>query len=462
MNTSVRTRIAPSPTGEGLHIGNLYTGLINFAVARKHKGSFIIRIEDTDRERFIKGSEEKILASLKSFNLTHDEGPDNGGSYAPYRQSERLEVYQKYVKELVQKGHAYYCFCTKERLDEMRKMQAEKKQMPKYDRHCLTEATNSEERIKNGDKVVVRMRIPENREIVFNDIIHGEIKIKSDQLDDQVILKSDGYPTYHLGVVVDDYLMKITHVIRAEEWISSTPKHVLLYEAFGWDLPIFAHVPILRNPDRSKLSKRKNPVWASWYLKEGYLPEAMLNYLSLMGWSHPEEKEIFLLNEFIEVFELKDIKSVGPIFDLQKLSWMNGTYIRNMTDDELSEKLIQYDPSLSNLLESERGKTLISFAKTRMKTLKEFKELVSDPKDYSFSDDEKELGNVLYEELLSLSPWEKETILTSLKAFSVRANVSMKTVYLLLTGKKQGLPLPETLELFGKEESLKLLKQRIA
>lgn len=333
--------------------------------------------------------------------------------------------------------------------------------MPKYDRHCLT-IKNVAERLTGTEPRVVRMRIPENREIVFNDAIHGEIKIKSDQLDDQVILKSDGYPTYHLGVVVDDYVMQITHVIRAEEWISSTPKHVLLYEAFGWEVPIFAHVPILRNLDRSKLSKRKNPVWVSWYLEEGYLPEAVLNYLALMGWSHPEGKEVFSLEEFIQVFDVKDIKPVGPIFDLEKLGWMNKQYIHAMSDDVLSERLLAFDPSLRDILGSEKGSVLVSLAKTRMKTLKDFKELVSDPMAHTFSNEEKELGHMLFEELSTVVPWEKDTILTSLKAFSVKANVSMKVIYLLLTGKQQGLPLPETLALFGKEDSLAALQKRVS
>ena len=312
----VRTRIAPSPTGEDIHIGNLYTALINWAWAKKHKGKFIIRIEDTDQERLVKGSEEKILQTIKEYGLNYDESTDIGGQYGSYRQSERLSVYKKYADELIKKKAAYYCTCTKERLAELRAAQQKQKQIPKYDKHCLTKQKEVKEEIKKGKSYVVRLNVPNNREIKFNDLIRGEIKIMSDNLDDQVLMKSDGFPTYHLAVVVDDYLMKISHIIRAEEWLSSTPKHILLFEAFGWDLPIFAHVPILRNPDRSKLSKRKNPVWASWYLKQGYLPEAVLNYLALMGWSHPEQKEIFSLDEFVKVFDLKDIKSSGPAFDI--------------------------------------------------------------------------------------------------------------------------------------------------
>ncbi len=335
----VRVRIAPSPTGEDLHIGNVYTGLINWVFAKKHNGKFIIRIEDTDRHRFVEGSEEKILNTLKKFGISYDEGPDIGGPFAPYRQSERLEIYKKHAKELVDSEKAYYCFCSEERLEDMRKAQMAKKQAPKYDRYCLHNTTNAKERVSNGEKFVVRLLIPENREIAFTDLIRGKIIVKSNQLDDQVLVKSDGYPTYHMGVVVDDYLMKISHIIRAEEWIPSTPKHVLLYEAFGWELPVFAHLPILRNPDRSKLSKRKNPVWASWYFDQGFLPEAILNFLALLGWSHPEEKEIFSMDEFSALFELEDVKPVGPIFDLGKLRWMNGAYIRAMENNELVKRL---------------------------------------------------------------------------------------------------------------------------
>ena len=340
----IRTRIAPSPTGQDIHIGNLYTALINWAFAKKNNCKFIVRIEDTDRTRYLKGAEEKILNSLNNYGITASESPKVGGPYSPYRQSERLAIYKKYVQELIKKGAAYYCFCTRDRLDEVRKKQILEKKIPKYDRYCLKHtACNTEGAIYEGNKpYVIRLKIPDNRKIVFKDAARGEIKFNSKDLDDQILLKSDGYPTYHLAVVVDDYLMKISHVIRAEEWIASTPKHVILYEAFGWPLPIFAHLPILRNPDRSKLSKRKNPVWASWYLTYGILPEAMLNYLSLMGWSHPQQKEIFSTEEFIKVFDLKDIKAIGPVFDLTKLEWMNGEYLRKTQSSKLKAQIYEF------------------------------------------------------------------------------------------------------------------------
>lgn len=370
---NVRTRIAPSPTGDDIHIGNLYTALINYAVARKAKGQFIIRIEDTDRTRFREGAEQRILESIKAFGLLYDEGPDRGGPYAPYRQSERLEIYKKHALELVEKGSAYYCVCTRERLESLKAEQLKEKRQTRYDKHCLNHQGEAVEHVKSGTSYVIRLNVPANQPIKFNDLIRGEISIPSSEVDDQVLLKSDGYPTYHLGVVVDDHLMEISHIIRAEEWISSTPKHVLLYQSFGWELPIFAHVPILRNPDRSKLSKRKNPVWASWYLEEGFLQEAVLNYLALMGWSHPEEKEIFSLDEFIDTFDLHDVNPVGPVFDIIKLTWMNQQYIMNTSDDMLIERLKAFykddKESLEVLDNTATIGLLIGLAKTRMKTL---------------------------------------------------------------------------------------------
>jgi glutamyl-tRNA synthetase len=271
----VRTRIAPSPTGKDLHIGNLYTALINWAFAKKNKGKFIVRIEDTDRQRLVLGAEQQILKTLKDFGLEPDEDPEKGGPFSPYRQSERIEIYQKYAHQLVEKGFAYYCTCSKERLEKLRKEQQEKKQIPRYDGHCRNLNLSRVDLENKKIPYVVRLKVPKDKKITVYDLIRGEIVFNSNNIDDQILLKSDGFPTYHLAVVIDDHLMQISHVIRAEEWLSSTPKHILLYQAFNWPLPVFCHLPILRNPNRSKLSKRKNPVWASWYLKEGFLPEAV-------------------------------------------------------------------------------------------------------------------------------------------------------------------------------------------
>lgn len=460
MNKIVRTRIPPSPTGEDLHIGNLYTALINFAVARKNNGRFIVRIEDTDRERLVKGSEDKVLSTLKAYGIKYDEGPDVGGPFAPYRQSDRLEIYKKYAKELIEKGNAYYCFCSKERLDELRKKQTERKLIPRYDKHCLT-VHSSQFTIHSGKPYVIRLNVRPDKTIFFNDLIRGEIKFDSNTIDDQVLIKSDGYPTYHLAVVVDDHLMEISHVIRGEDWISSTPKHVILYESFGWETPIFVHTPLLRNPDHSKLSKRKNPVWSSWYLEQGYLPEAVLNYLALMGWSHPEQKEIFSLDEFIRVFDLKDVKPVGPIFDLEKLQWMNGEYIRRMTVNELSEKFkVQpFDSAQgkSSKLTKELVERIIPIAQTRMKTLRDFDTLVMpffDKVDFNLNEKEIEIARMLVQEFSKAEEWTSEKILEVVKAVLKTKQVRMPVLYKILIGRESGLPIAEMLEILGKEKTI--------
>ncbi|OGK08920.1 glutamate--tRNA ligase [Candidatus Roizmanbacteria bacterium RIFCSPHIGHO2_01_FULL_35_10] len=461
----VRTRIAPSPTGEDIHIGNLYTALINWAWAKKHKGKFIIRIEDTDQERLVKGSEEKILQTIKEYGLNYDESTDIGGQYGSYRQSERLSVYKKYADELIKKKAAYYCTCTKERLAELRAAQQKQKQIPKYDKHCLTKQKEVKEEIKKGKSYVVRLNVPNNREIKFNDLIRGEIKIMSDNLDDQVLMKSDGFPTYHLAVVVDDYLMKISHIIRAEEWLSSTPKHILLFEAFGWDLPIFAHVPILRNPDRSKLSKRKNPVWASWYLKQGYLPEAVLNYLALMGWSHPEQKEIFSLDEFVKVFDLKDIKSSGPAFDIVKLEWMNGQYIRKLP---ISNFQLLINNFYGNKLDRDLIAKTSSLVQERMKKLSDYMFLCefffNKPEGYEIDlSGKKDLLKKMHESLSKVVDWKADEIGKTMQDLTKKEEVKAGEFFMILrvamAGKKISPPLNDSMEILGKEECLTRLKK---
>ncbi|OGK57104.1 glutamate--tRNA ligase [Candidatus Roizmanbacteria bacterium RIFCSPLOWO2_02_FULL_38_10] len=458
----VRTRIAPSPTGEDLHIGNLYTALINWVVAKKNNGKFIVRIEDTDRSRLIKGSEDRILSTLKSFGLNPDESPLKMADFGPYRQSERLEIYKKYVDLLIEKGAAYRCFCSKERLVELRNKQQAEKKVPKYDKHCLRQVTSNK-------SYVIRLNVPENKEIVFEDIIRGEIKFNSNDIDDQVLIKSDGYPTYHLAVVIDDYLMKISHVIRAEEWISSTPKHILIYEALGWEKPIFAHLPILRNPDKSKLSKRKNPVWASWYLNEGYLPEAILNYLSLMGWSHPEQNEIFSLDEFVKVFELKDVLSVGPVFDVRKLEWMNGEYIRAM-------EIRQLEDSIFNFHKGKYSKELIKktspLVQERIKTLKEYDEycefFIQKPTKYDVNlTNYQNMLSVVSRQLSAVSEadWHADKIGKVMQLVATELKMKNSEFFMILrvaiTGKKISPPLNDSMEILGKEECLERIKSII-
>ncbi len=461
----VRVRIAPSPTGKDLHIGNLYTALINWAFARKNKGNFIIRIEDTDRTRYLKGAEKKILESLKAYGLDYDEGPDKKGAYGPYRQSERLDLYQKYAEALVKKGKAYYCTCSPARLEQLRKEQQQKKQLPKYDRYCLRRQKETIKAIKAGKKFVIRLQIPDGKKISFQDIIRGKISFPSKDIDDQVLLKSDGYPTYHLGVVVDDHLMAISHIIRGEEWISSTPKHILLYRALDWQTPIYCHTPLLRNPDRSKLSKRKNPVWSSWYLNQGYLPQAVLNYLCLMGWSHPEEKTIFSLSEFIKYFDLKNISPAGPIFDLRKLDYVNSVYIRQLSDQKLTQAL---KPFTKKPLSAK----IIPLLKERITKLSEAKDLVIFlnklpvyKKDLFKGKQAKSQLLAVSSQLSKIKSWVKDDIYQTVKKVFEKGKYHKKefypNLYLAIEGKPQGLPVFESMEILGKKETLKRLKNTL-
>ncbi len=464
----VRTRIPPSPTGEDLHIGSVYTALINYTFAKKHGGEFIVRIEDTDRARLVKGAEERFLQTLKDFGLMYDEGPDVEGPVGPYRQSERLDIYQRYVKELVEQGKAYYCVCTKDRLDKLRDAQQKKKEIPKYDKHCLEKQEEVKKKVESGELHVIRLNVEPHVEVVFTDLIRGEITINTDNLDDQVLMKSDGYPTYHLAVVIDDHFMKISHIIRGEEWISSTPKHVLLYDAFGWEKPFFAHLPLLRNPDKSKLSKRKNPVWASWYLAQGFLPGAILNYLSLMGWSHPQQKEIFDLEEFMHVFDLKDMKPVGPAFDPIKLEWMNGMYIRQTENDALVKLLIRYyDVYKKRDLHEELVVKTIALVKERIKKLSDYYPLAEcffeRPQKHELDlKKHKDLVQKMNSSLMKISDWTAANIGQVLQDLAQQEGMKNSEFFMIarvaVTGKKISPPLNESMELLGKDECLARLK----
>ncbi|EAQ64615.1 glutamyl-tRNA synthetase [Marinomonas sp. MED121] len=326
--SEIRTRIAPSPTGDP-HVGTAYIALFNMAFARKMGGKFILRIEDTDQTRSTPESEKMILDALRWLGLDWAEGPDVGGEYGPYRQSERGDIYTEYAKELVQKGHAFYAFETAEELDQMRNEQRENGLQPKYDGRALNLSdAEVQAKLDAGVPYVIRMKIPEEGICRVQDMLRGEIEIDWAQVDMQVLLKADGMPTYHLANVVDDHLMKITHVIRGEEWINSAPKHILLYQYFGWDMPTLCHMPLLRNPDKSKLSKRKNPTSILYYQRMGYLAEAVVNYLGRMGWSMPDEREKFSLDDMIEHFDIQRVSLGGPVFDVEKLSWLNGLWIR--------------------------------------------------------------------------------------------------------------------------------------
>ena len=461
----VRTRIAPSPTGQDVHVGSVTTALMNYAWAKKNNGQFIIRIEDTDRARIIEGGEEQILKTLKRIGLIADESPEVGGSYAPYKQSERLDIYQKYAEELITKGKAYYCTCSQERLIKMRKEQQARKQIPKYDRLCLSNQNEIIKQIKEKNlSHVIRLLIP-NGQIKFNDVVRGKIMIDTKNLDDQVLLKSDGFPTYHLGVVVDDYLMKITHVIRGEEWLPSTPKHIILYQAFGWELPVFVHISLLRNPDRSKLSKRKNPVWTSYYLDQGIFPEALLNYLALMGWSHPEGKEIFPLTEYIKVFDIKDIQKTAPVFDPVKLEWMNSVYIREMKNEKLKIKICEF---LKNKYSKDLIDKTIPLIKERIKKLSDYLPLCEfffkAPNKYEVNiSSKKDFFGKVHTELEKVTDWKTDSIGKSLinlaKKLGIKNSQFFADMRMAITGIKISPPLNESMEILGKKECLNRIKK---
>ena len=344
MNKEVRVRFAPSPTGY-LHLGGLRTALFNYLFARHNNGKFILRIEDTDQSRKVEGAVENLINILNEMGLNYDEGPVIGGEFGPYFQSERLDIYKKYCDELLVNGHAYYAFETAEELDEMRKVQQMQGKQTMYDRRARVLTENEvKEKLASGVPYVIRLKVPLDTEIKFTDIIRGNVKIETNLVDDQVLLKSDGFPTYHLANVIDDHLMKITHIIRGEEWLTSVPKHIILYNAFGWEVPQMAHVPLILNPDKSKLSKRQGDVATEDYLKKGYLKEALLNFMTLLGWNpgEGEEKEIFSKDELIELFTIERVNSAGAVFNVEKLNWMNGEYIKNYDIDKLTELVIPY------------------------------------------------------------------------------------------------------------------------
>ncbi|GAA3699890.1 glutamate--tRNA ligase [Terrabacter ginsenosidimutans] len=382
----VRTRVAPSPTGDP-HVGTAYMSLFNLAFTRQQGGQFVLRVEDTDRARFREDSEAQLYDTLAWLGLHWDEGPDLGGPFAPYRQSERLDTYRPYVERLLEDGHAYYCWCSTERLAQMREIQQKTKQPTGYDRLCVGKTREERAALPGfSETPVVRMLVPDDVPLVFDDVIRG--KVSAPRPDDQVILKADGFPTYHLAVVVDDHLMGITHVVRGEEWISSTPKHILLYRWLGLEAPKFAHMPLLRNTDKSKISKRKNPAARlTWFREQGYLPEALVNFLALLAYPPQQDAEgtdveVFTFDDFSRTFDWAKVNPIGPIFDLKKLDWLNGVYIRSLDVGEFASRLLPYlvaDEILDetqSLGELARLKAVAELIQTRMAHLTEAPALV--------------------------------------------------------------------------------------
>jgi glutamyl-tRNA synthetase len=469
----VRVRIAPSPTGDP-HVGTAYIGLINFIYARQRGGKFVLRIEDTDRARFVATSEQEIFNSLRWLGLTWDEGPDVGGPYGPYRQSERTEIYREHCDLLLANGTAYRCFCTAEELEAVRKQQTAAKLPPRYPGTCRhLSLDKSEANLAAGKPFVVRMAVPPHAgdattSTTFRDELRGNITFEHTNVDDQVLMKSDGFPTYHLANVVDDHLMRITDVIRAEEWISSTPKHVLLYRAFDWQLPRFWHMPLLRNLDKSKISKRKNPVSLIYYRQAGFLPEAMINFLGLMGGGMPEGSgpvaEKFSLAEMVERFDVKNIRLGGPVFDLTKLKWLNGEYVRALAPEDF------YAALRSTILSDAYLSEIASLVQTRVETLGEFGNLThfffADailPTAEVFVPKKRTLEETLAfaaEQLtvLEATEWTKEALEPALKKLGEEKQWAVKENFMLLrailTGSTMSPPLLESMVVFGKARSL--------
>ncbi|HMA37876.1 MAG TPA: glutamate--tRNA ligase [Chloroflexia bacterium] len=464
-----RTRVAPSPTGDP-HVGTAYQSLFSYALARQTGGQFILRMEDTDQVRYDPHSEQRIFDALRWAGLRYDEGPDVGGPHAPYRQSERLPIYKAHAEMLVAAGHAYYCFCTPERLAAMRKEQEARKEPPRYDRHCLAlPPAEVQTRLAAGERHVVRMHMPDTGVTTFTDLVRGEISFENRLIDDQVLMKSDGFPTYHLAVVVDDHLMQVTHIMRGEEWISSTPKHILLYQFFGWDLPVYAHTPLLLNDDRSKISKRKSPdkTRLEGFRERGFLPEALLNFLALLGWSHPDGQEIFSLAEFVRVFSPERVLKSGSVFDMNKLIWMNGHYIRTLAVDELAERLqpyTRYTPA--------QVREVLPVLQDRLKLLGEFDDLAAfffaAPQYDRALFSSKQFDSAALSTHLAAArawhaalpwPWDKEAWEAGIRQLAEeRSFKKAGDLFMLLrvavTGRKESPPLYDTMILLGREQTL--------
>ncbi|MFH0929946.1 MAG: glutamate--tRNA ligase [Candidatus Moraniibacteriota bacterium] len=487
MNSKSRVRFAPSPTGY-LHIGGLRTALYNFLYAKKTKGEYFLRIEDTDQKRFVPGAIEKLLESLKWAGLMHGEGVllDKSGNIAekgefgPYIQSKRVEIYQKYAYELVKEGKAYYCFCAPERLDSLRAVQEKAKLAPAYDKLCLKTLAleDAKKRIASGEKYVIRFDVPETGETEFEDAVRGKMKFVNKNLDDYVLLKSDGFPTYHLAHVIDDYLMQTTLVIRGEEWLPSTPKHILLFEAFGWEAPQYAHLSTILNKDtKKKLSKRDGDASVEDFRAKGYLPEAVVNFIALLGWNPKTEKEIFTLSELAEEFDVAKLNKAGAIFDLEKLDWMNGLYIREKEIKELADLCRPYLEKYEENLTDEYLEKIVIVERERMKKLSDIAENtefyfsvpVSDAKILKWKDmtddDLQESLNKSLEIVASVAEndWVLDNIKNKLMAVADPKNRGelLWPLRVALTGKEKSPSPWEVAWAIGKEESIKRINTAI-
>jgi glutamyl-tRNA synthetase len=478
-----RVRVAPSPTGDP-HVGTAYIALFNLCYARKTGGQFVLRIEDTDRARSTPESEQAIFDALHWLGLDYDEGPDVGGPHGPYRQSERLDIYEAEIQKLIGSGHAYVCFCSAERLTEVRAKQRALKQSMRYDRHCRDmDPSEAARRVAAGETHVVRLAVPIDGETTFTDRLRGPITFANTEIDDQVLLKSDGFPTYHLASVVDDHRMGITHVCRAEEWITSTPKHVLLYEAFGWQMPEFIHVSLLRNTDKSKISKRKNPTSLGWYREQGYLGEALLNFLGNMGYSMPDGREIFSFDEMVADFSWDRLTTTGPVFDLEKLAWLNGEYLRAMSPEEFARRAREAGVVPEEFAEEK----FLAAAPMFQQRVKTFAEL-PDHTEYFLREQTYEADDLLPRKkpgrpptrtaeeatavlkgviacLESATDWTASGMEDALRAFCETCLWKTRELFMTLrvavTGRTVSTPLFETMEILGRQESMARLAHAV-
>ena len=482
----IRDRFAPSPTGN-VHVGSLRTALYNYLFAKKNNGQFLLRLEDTDRSRYEEGAVENLLNALMVTGVVPDEGlfEEDGkivqrGDCGPYIQSERLDIYKKYIDHLLENGQASYCFCTKERLDEVREKQKAAGETPRYDGHCRNLPKEEvEARVAAGEPYVIRLKLPEDHVVAFDDAVRGRIEINTNDLDDQVLIKTDGFPTYHFAVVIDDHLMGITHVIRGEEWLPSTPKHVYLYECFGWEQPQYVHLSNILNDDHKKLSKRQGDVSVGDFLKKGYLPEALVNFLALLGWSPENEQEIFSMDELIEAFDLSRINKSGAVFDRAKLDWMNAHYIKELPIEELTARMIPYLLNAGYITESDVEKRMPWLEKVgelMRERLNYFAQVPEETKmlfdrNFEITDSEsldilKEetvpvLFNALVEKITESDVVDTERAKAILKeiqkehkAEKIKGKMLYMPTRIMLTGEMHGPDLTLIMDVLGKEELL--------
>lgn len=490
MSSEVRVRFAPSPTGS-LHVGGARTALFNWLFARANGGRFILRIEDTDQARYDEEALVSLIDSLRWLGLEWDEGPDapgpgaGDGPYGPYFQSQRLEIYQKYTDQLLREGHAYRCFCTSERLQKLRQEQAKAKlaHVSGYDRHCRNLSAEEEQRhVEEGKPFVVRLKVPLGRNIVFDDLIRGRIEYQSEVLDDLVLLKSDGFPTYHMANVVDDHLMRISHVLRGDEWISSTPRHILLYEAFGWEQPKFAHMPVILSPEGGKLSKRKGAASVIDFKKAGYLPEALFNFLALLGWSPGDGREKMSRREMIEAFSLERVSPRGAVFDEKKLEWMNGLYMRECSVDSILHDVATLWKEQGVVGKNRREdepylRTVVGLLKDRSRTITELAEAATyfftDPETYEekavkkhFKGDALNVLKILAEKLEQADSFDRGALENLYREYAEAAGLSpgklIHPTRLAVSGLSYGPGLFELLEALGKEIVLRRMRRAIA